>query len=215
MGMKSDEVVSVLISIAARIHAEKDYITELDAVLGDGDHWVNMNKGYQALVEKAQEMRGMHLAEVFQTIGMTLMASIGGSSGVLYGSAFLQGRKLLEDADELDLESGCRLMEAGLEAVMARGKAKPGDKTMIDPLHAAVQAYRQMLDKDADTVDCMNAVVNAAREGMEATKDMAAQKGRATYQPTKGIGHIDAGAVTMFYTIDGFASFVIDKRSRS
>ncbi len=212
MGLSSIDIVNVLESIAEKINGEKDYITELDAILGDGDHWVNMNKGYQALIGKFEEMRQMSPAEVFKTIGMTLMSSIGGSSGVLYGSAFIQAHKVLTGNVDIDLQTGYSVMEACLEAIMNRGKAKPGDKTMIDPLSDAVKAYRLALDKNLDAQACMSSVVAAAQVGMESTKDMVAMKGRATYQTNKGVGHIDAGAVTMFYTIEGFGSYVMESR---
>ncbi len=208
MGMKSTDVVDALVRIAAKITSEKDYITELDAVLGDGDHWVNMNKGYQAILAREDELRTMGLAELFKTVGMILMSSIGGSSGVLYGSAFLQSSKALADVDEIQLAEGLLVMEAALEAIMTRGKAKPGDKTMIDPLSEAVIAYRDCLKDKADTATCLQSVTEAAERGMKATKDMVAMKGRGTYQIDKGVGHIDAGAVTMLYTIEGFASSV-------
>lgn len=207
MGLKSADVVNALVRIADKISAEKDYITELDAVLGDGDHWVNMNKGYQAILAREDELREKNLADLFKTIGMILMSSIGGSSGVLYGSAFMQSGKVLSDTEEIHLAEGFLAMEAALEAIMTRGKAKPGDKTMIDPLSEAVNAYRDCLDKNTETAQCLQLVAEAALRGMEATKDMVAMKGRGTYQTDKGVGHIDAGAVTMLYTIEGFVSY--------
>lgn len=210
MGLTSENFVAVLGSIAEKIGSEKDYITELDAILGDGDHWVNMNKGYQALMARKDDLAGMSLADLFKNVGMTLMASIGGSSGALYGSAFVMSQKLLADIEEIDLALGCDVMESCLQAIMHRGKAKAGDKTMIDPLAEAVSAYRAALADGKDAAGCMADMLAGARKGMEATKDMAAMKGRATYQTEKGVGHIDAGAVTMFYTLEAFGNWVIE-----
>lgn len=208
MGLTAGNIVEVLGVIAERIAGEKDYITELDAVLGDGDHWVNMNKGYQALVAKKDELARMSPSELFKSVGMTLMASIGGSSGALYGSAFIMSHNQLKDVEDIDLEKGCDVMESCLQAIMHRGKAKAGDKTMIDPLAEAVAAYRSALADGKDSAGCMKDMVDGARRGMEATKDMPAMKGRATYQTEKGVGHIDAGAVTMFYTLEAFGNWI-------
>lgn len=207
MGLSSSNIAEILDIIARKIADEKDYITELDAILGDGDHWVNMNKGYQTLMVKKDDLAGMPPSELFKTIGMTLMASIGGSSGALYGSAFIMSQKLLTDVEEIDLAKGCEVLDSCLQAIMHRGKAKAGDKTMIDPLAEGVAAYKSALAESKDTAGCMTDMVDAARRGMEATKDMPAMKGRATYQTEKGVGHIDAGAVTMFYTLEAIGNW--------
>jgi dihydroxyacetone kinase-like protein len=206
--MKTNDVVNVLVEIAKKIEKEKEYITELDAVLGDGDHWANMNKGYQVIVKKADELRELKLSDLFKKVGMLLMSTIGGSSGVLYGDAFLKASKTLVDVDEIDKEKGCEVLDTALCAIMSRGNAKPGDKTMIDSLHGAIVAYKKALEAGGDIVSCMKDMEHGAKEGMEATKDMEAHKGRATYQVNKGVGHLDPGAVTMFYQLEILAKYV-------
>lgn len=206
--MKTNDVVNVLVEIADKIAQEKDYITELDAILGDGDHWANMNKGYQAIIVKADELRELKLSDLFKKVGMLLMSTIGGSSGVLYGDAFLKASKTLVDVDEIDSQKGCEVLDTALNAIMNRGKASPGDKTMIDTLHGAVVAYKKALEAGEDTVSCIKSMEQGAKQGMEATKDMEAHKGRATYQANKGVGHLDPGAVTMFYQLEILAKYV-------
>ena len=208
MSLKTNDIVNVLLEIAKKIEENKDYITELDAVLGDGDHWANMNKGYQSIVSKEDQLRAMTLSDLFKTVGMTLMSTIGGSSGVLYGDAFIKAHMQLIDVEEIDLSKGYDVLHTALEAIMNRGKAAPGDKTMIDALHGAVTAYKEGLDAGDEVGACMKRMQDGARQGMESTKDMEAHKGRATYQQSKGVGHLDPGAVTMYYQLEILARYV-------
>lgn len=211
MSLKTNDVVNILLKIADRIAENKDYITELDAILGDGDHWANMNKGYQALVGKEEQLRGLKLSDLFKTVGMTLMSTIGGSAGVLYGDAFIKAHMKLIDVEEIDCAKGCEVLDTALNAIMDRGKAAPGDKTMIDSLHGAVCAYKEALEAGVDCAECMKRMQDRARLGMESTKDMEAHKGRATYQQSKGVGHLDPGAVTMYYQLEILAGYVYNE----
>ena len=197
-----------MLKIAEKIQSEKDYITELDSILGDGDHWANMNKGYQKIITMEEKLRGLDLANLFKTIGMTLMSTIGGSSGVLYGDAFITVSKNAVGLENIDIEKGYDLLKVALEAIMKRGNAKPGDKTMIDPLSETVLAYEKSLENKDDKVALSRAIREAAQKGMEDTKEMIAQKGRATYRQDKGVGHIDAGAVTMYYQLEILAKYI-------
>lgn len=208
MSLRTNDVVNILVEIAGKIAENKDYITELDAVLGDGDHWANMNKGYQGLLGKEEQLRQMKLSDLFKNVGMTLMSTIGGSAGVLYGDAFIKAHMKLIDVDEIDAEKGCEVLDTALQAIMDRGKAAPGDKTMIDTLHGAVCAYKEALEAGVDSAECMKRMQEGARQGMESTKDMEAHKGRATYQQNKGVGHLDPGAVTMYYQLEILARYV-------
>lgn len=206
--MNVNKLMDMFIEIAQKIEIEKDYITELDSVLGDGDHWVNINKGYQKIISMEDKLRTLKLSEFFKTIGMNIMSTVGGSSGVLYGDSFLKASNVVADIEELNLETGYEFLKTALEAMMARGKAKPGDKTMIDPLYKTVEAYKSVLDSGMDRTELSKLLKEAAEKGMLETKDMVAQKGRATYREDKGVGFIDAGAVTMYYQLNIMSDFI-------
>lgn len=206
--MNSNNIVDMFLEIADKIESEKEYVTELDSVLGDGDHWVNINKGYQKIVSMEDKLRTLALNELFKTVGMSLMSTVGGSSGVLYGDAFITASKTLVGVDNIDLPKGAEVLKAALDAMMKRGKAKPGDKTMIDPLYQVVEAYEKALEAGAPKEEVANIISDTAKKGMNDTKDMVAQKGRATYRQDKGVGYIDAGAATMYYQLDIIGKYI-------
>jgi len=206
--MQTNNIVDLFLEIAKKIESEKEYVTELDAVLGDGDHWVNINKGYQKIVSMEEKLRTLSLQNLFKTVGMSLMSTVGGSSGVLYGDAFITASKTLVDVEDIDLNKGVEVLQAALDAMMKRGKAKPGDKTMLDPLSDAIIAYRVALEAGEDKKVVGQKISEGAKKGMEDTKDMVAQKGRATYRQDKGVGYIDAGAMTMYYQLDIVGKYI-------
>jgi dihydroxyacetone kinase-like protein len=192
-----------------KIRANGDYITELDAATGDGDHWVNINMGFEKLEASASELGNMNLSEEFRKIAMIMMSVIGGSSGVLYGSAYMEAAKTLKDKETIGNADLCALLEAMLAGIMKRGDGKPGMKTMIDALFPAVECYKQCIADNADERTTLERVKQAAVEGAESTKEMEAVRGRACYQANKGVGHLDPGAVTMSYQIEVLADYIL------
>jgi len=199
--MTSKDYMEYLKLVCDKIAASKDYITEIDAATGDGDHWVNMNMGFTALAKCADDLSGLALADMFKQIGKKFISVVGGSSGVLYGSAYLEASKLTVGAESLDAQLLCNVLEAMTKAIMQRGNAKPGDKTMLDAIYPAVETFKKGLDEGTDLPILLPAVKQATMDGAESTKGMVAVKGRAYYQTDKGVGHIDPGAVTMSYQI--------------
>jgi dihydroxyacetone kinase-like protein len=193
------------------IFEKGDYITDLDAATGDGDHWTNINMGFEKLVEESERLETMKVSEEFKQIGKIMMSVIGGSSGVLYGSAYLAAAKTLKDKEVIENQDLCIVLEAMLEAIMSRGNAKPGFKTMIDTLHPVVICYKECIEKGISESETLELVKKAAMEGAESTKSMEAVRGRATYQANKGVGHLDPGAVTMSYQIETLMDFVKEK----
>ncbi|MCD2493219.1 dihydroxyacetone kinase subunit L [Lacrimispora sp. NSJ-141] len=194
----------------AYIHAQKDYITALDSATGDGDHWVNMDMGFERLTKQTDQFLSMPIDRVFQEMGKTMMAVIGGSSGVLYGSAYLAAARAVKGKDTLDVNSLCDALAAMLEAIISRGQSKEGFKTMIDSLAPAVKTYRQALAEHKSEKELCLAVKQAAIDGAENTKNMEAVRGRASYQENKGVGHLDPGAVTMSYQISIMMDYIIE-----
>lgn len=198
--LTTDAYVDYLKAVTEKIASEKDYITELDATTGDGDHWVNMNTGFTKLMEIETQLRELDFSGLFKKAAMTIMSGVGGSSGILYASAYLKAAAVLSGVEVMDAEMLLKVLDAELQGIMQRGNGKPGFKTMIDPLYQAVEAMKNALPEgDSAAVSAMR---EGARLGMEATKDMEAVRGRAYYQANKGVGHLDPGAVTMFYQLD-------------
>lgn len=193
------------------IHANGDYITDLDSATGDGDHWSNINMGFEKLVEEADRLESLNIFDEFKEIGKIMMSVIGGSSGVLYGSAYLGAAKTLKDKEVITSNDLCEILAAMLDAIMSRGNAQPGWKTMIDSLHPAVTCYKESIEKGLSEEETFTLVKKAAVDGAENTKNMEAVRGRATYQANKGVGHLDPGAVTMSYQISTLMDFALEK----
>lgn len=192
----------------ALIHEKGDYITELDSATGDGDHWTNINMGFEKLVESADDLEQLSISDTFKEIGRIMMSVIGGSSGVLYGSAYLAAAKSLKGKETIGNEEMYQVLSSMLEAIMSRGNAQVGWKTMIDSLAPAVECYTECLESGMDEASTVEKVKEAAVMGAEQTKEMEAVRGRATYQANKGIGHLDPGAVTMSYQIALLMDFI-------
>lgn len=208
--MTSNNYVEYLNTAAKKINENGEYITGLDAITGDGDHWANINMGFENLVAAGEEMKKMPIDGVFKKIGMLMMSKIGGSSGILYGGAYMAAAKAMAGKQSITSEELCASLDAMVTDMMGRGKAEPGFKTMIDALYPAVQAYKAALAAGSSDKDTMEAVKSAAVAGAEATRDMEAVKGRASYQTNKGVGHLDPGAVTMSYQLACLCDYVTE-----
>ena len=207
--LTSKDYVEYIKNAAKIIADNKDYVSELDAATGDGDHWANINMGFEKLVSSQEELANADIFNCFKQIGMLMMNTIGGSSGVLYGSAYIAAAKVLKGRETLNEGNLCDVLEAMVNGIMARGNAKPGFKTMIDALYPAVEAYKEQLAKGSDDKTTLEAVKQAAIDGAENTKNMEAVRGRAYYQANKGVGHIDPGAVTMSYQVAALVDYII------
>jgi dihydroxyacetone kinase-like protein len=205
------DYIEYIEKVAKRIEENKDYITELDSITGDGDHWVNMNMGFQKLMENKELLLTLPLDALFQKIGMLIMSTVGGSSGVLYGSAYIKASKLLSNKGEIDIYLLSYVLEEKLKAIMERGNAKPGYKTMIDTLFPAVKNLKESLENGIEDYEALQLCKKAALEGMNSTREMEAVKGRACYQANKGVGHLDPGSVTMYYQLEELIDYVCSK----
>ncbi|MFF3064503.1 dihydroxyacetone kinase subunit DhaL [Oerskovia sp. NPDC057915] len=182
---------------ATMIVSARDELTELDRQIGDGDHGENLNRGFQAVVAKLDglEAEPAQIGDVLKLVATTLMSSVGGASGPLYGTAFLRAAKVTGLA-ELDSSAVVALLEGALEGITARGKAAPGEKTMVDAWQPAVDAAVVAADSGADPVGVLEAALAAAEAGALATVPLLATKGRASYLGERSIGHQDPGATS-------------------
>ena len=193
------------------IAGQKEYVTELDSTTGDGDHWVNINMGFEKITALSQELETMDLAAMFKKVGMTMYSAVGGYSGALYGSGYMAASRYCTRKDYLDVHSLYEMYEAMLQEIMKRGKTEPGQKTMLDALSQALLAYKAALDAQADEKEIIKSFIEGARQGAESTRDMEAVKGRASYRTDKGVGHLDPGAVTMAMQLESMGTIILEK----
>lgn len=210
MRIDSELYVAYLTRAYEVIRANETYVTDLDLATGDGDHWANLNKGFAKLNDMAGELKALALPALFQKIGMTMMATIGGSSGVLYGGAYIAAGKKLAGKEFMTAQDLRDVLAEMLNDIQTRGKAQRGFKTMIDALAPAVDAFTAGLEADLDEKALLESVKKAAEDGAEETEKMEAVRGRATYQADKGVGHLDPGAVTMAYQIAALCDTVAE-----
>ena len=183
-------------AFAAEIAANKEYLTELDSAIGDADHGINMNRGMQAVLTKLEGDGQSDVGALLKTVGMTLVSTVGGASGPLYGTLFLQMGSSAAGKPELSAEDWADALAAGVAGVQRRGKAELGDKTMIDALVPAVEALRSSLAGDATAGEALHRSAEAARDGMTATIPLVARKGRASYLGERSADHQDPGATS-------------------
>lgn len=181
----------------ARVLTEhRSELIELDRVIGDADHGENMYRGFGAVVSKLDDGGQDTPAAVLKLAAMTLMSTVGGAAGPLYGTAFLRAATALGDAREVDAAAVVGLVRAARDGVVARGKAEPGDKTMVDAWTPAVEAAETAESAGASVTEVLEAAANAAQAGATATEPLIARKGRASYLGERSAGHRDPGAVS-------------------
>jgi phosphoenolpyruvate---glycerone phosphotransferase subunit DhaL len=186
------------VNLAAVFEAEKLHLCQLDGAIGDGDHGASMARGFaEAAAQLSSSSEPPNIARMFQTVGNAFLNKVGGVTGVIFGTFFIEAGKKAEGLDEIDAASLAAMLDHALESVKKRGKAKEGDKSMIDALAPAVAAAKQLAEKGTDMETLLESAAESARQGMEATKEMPGKVGRVRYQKEKGVGHIDAGAVSI------------------
>ena len=183
-------------AFAARVAENKEYLTQLDAAIGDGDHGINIDRGMRAALLKLDGVEGDDVGALLKTVGMALVSSVGGAGGPLYGTLFLQMGTKTAGKSELDSGAWAEALEAAVSGVQLRGKAEPGDKTMIDALVPAREAFKAALAEGASFADALRRSADAAEEGMRATVPLVARKGRASYLGERSAGHQDPGATS-------------------
>jgi dihydroxyacetone kinase-like protein len=169
-------------------------LVRLDTAIGDGDHGTNMDRGMKKAVEKLDGTDAVDIGTDLKAVGMALVSSVGGAAGPLYGTLFLQMGTAAAGKEELDLDGWTAAVEAGVKGVQARGKAEPGDKTMIDAWLPAIEALRQ----GGELGEALTRSADAAEEGMKATIPLEARKGRASYLGPRSVGHQDPGATSSY-----------------
>jgi phosphoenolpyruvate---glycerone phosphotransferase subunit DhaL len=198
MPVSSAQIYNWLERYAGIVAEQKQYLTGLDAAIGDGDHGINLDRGFQTVVAKLAPVRDKDVGTVLKTTGMALVGSVGGAGGPLYGTFFLRAGALLDGKTEVSDADFVAALDAGLKGVVERGKANRNDKTMVDALGPAMERAQQSLSEGAPLEEALVAAADAAEEGMKATIPLKALKGRASYLGDRSIGHQDPGATSSY-----------------
>lgn len=184
--------------VGERVIEHKELLTEIDSAIGDGDHGVGMSLGFTAAIKRLNEVRLESINDVFSVIGHSMITTMGGASGVIFGTMFTGGVKNLPAIDSLDLETLTSILENALMAVKARGKADVGDKTMIDALEPAVMGLRASIEQGSDLLEALKRAEESAKVGMENTKGQLPKFGRAKSLGERAVGFQDAGATSVW-----------------
>jgi dihydroxyacetone kinase-like protein len=205
MTISRDDVLQWL-KICARVIADnREFLIELDAAIGDADHGANMDRGFQAVLKKLPEVADKDIGSILKAVGMTLVSTVGGAGGPLYGTFFLQAGVQTVGKMELSLPDWTAALDAAVKGVMQRGKAEPGDKTMVDALLPALQSLKRSAESGDGLALALQASGEAARQGMLATIPLLARKGRASYLGERSAGHQDPGATSSYLLLKAAA----------
>ena len=203
-------IYKCLSKISEKITANKDFLTELDREIGDSDHGINMARGFSAVMEKLSPEEN-DIGAVLKKTGMTLLSKVGGASGPLYGTAYMEAGKVLTGKTELSPEDFNLIFNAAVAGIQKRGKAVKGEKTMLDAIIPASETYAKKISEGSNIVEALEAACKSAYEGVEFTKTIIATKGRASYLGERSIGHQDPGATSAALTLEAVLEYFKDK----
>lgn len=190
------KLIEVLEKIIADVNEQKDFLTQLDNVIGDGDHGINLDRGFQAVAKQMPSYADLGIDDILKDVGKQLMKVVGGSSGPLYGSAYRKAGVYLKGKTEITMEDFFGIMDSAIEQIQKLGKAVEGEKTMLDAMMPATRAMKESYAADGDAKKALEAGVAAAEAGIEFTKTIIATKGRASYLGERSLGHQDPGATS-------------------
>jgi len=201
-----EETKAMFIFVSKSIIQKKDMLTKADKAIGDGDHGVNMARGFENVEKTLKKEEFSSIGNMLNKIGMSLLTNVGGAAGAIFGTLFREGATGLEEVIVLNSEILAKMLTNGLQAVKKRGKAKPGDKTMVDALEPAVIKAKELIGKPLN--EALKAITQQAERGMQDTKNMIAKIGKAKTIGKRTIGHPDPGAVSMYLILKFMAEFV-------
>ena len=208
-GFANEKGKIIVERMIAVIHENRARLSEIDGAIGDGDHGVNMDKGF-SLVEKEIAGEEMSMSDALKTLGRTLVMEIGGSMGPLYGSMFRKMARASRDEETVTAQTLAAMLEAASEAVRELGEAKPGDKTIVDTLDPATRAVRETADNGAELHAAVDAMVAAAERGWKSTEDMVAKIGRSARLGERSRGTLDAGATSCYLLLKSMGETMIE-----
>ena len=194
--MDAATISSWMREVEASVRAERDHLVQLDSAIGDGDHGINMTRGFEAVVQALGADNGSPPGRLLIIAGRTLVSTVGGASGPLWGTALRRAGRSMGDGATFEAAVFADALEAALDGVVELGAAQPGDKTMVDALEPAVRTLKERLDAGSPAAEAFSAAREAAEEGMQSTVPLQATKGRASYLGERSIGHQDPGATS-------------------
>ena len=197
----SKQIIAIIDAVIKKIDAEKDFLTQLDNEIGDGDHGINLSRGFKSVEEKLSSLADKDIGTILKSVGTQLVSTVGGASGPLYGTAFMKAGNVCKGKFTLTDEEFVQAFNAAVEGVKMRGKSVEGEKTMLDALCPAYKALKDGTDGGKTLVQSLDDAVNAALEGVEYTKTIIATKGRAAYLNERSIGHQDPGATSSLFIL--------------
>lgn len=194
--VNSKKIIGLILDIGQKIEEQKEYLTELDNIIGDGDHGINMARGFAQVARVLPSMEDRDIGAILKAVGVALVSTVGGASGPLYGSAFMKAGIAVGTKTELDGADFTAVLDAMIEGVAQRGKAQQGEKTILDCLIPARDAYAESYQSSGSFSQAIHSAVVAGAAGVEYTKTIIATKGRASYLGERSLGHQDPGATS-------------------
>ena len=208
MSLTGLQVKDLFMKLNEVMAKNKEYLTTLDATIGDGDHGLNLDKGFTAVVDKIKDEAGSNIGDMLKKVGMALVSNVGGASGPLYGTAFMKAAVDVNGKSQVDLKDFGNMLQSALEGIKMRGKAELDDKTMVDSIEPALNQLKKSIDEGDNAVDALFKVKEAAYNGVEHTKTIIAKKGRASYLGDRSIGHQDPGATSSALILETIYEYV-------
>lgn len=206
MPITTEDIVRWITQVATVLHENRDYLTQLDSPIGDADHGTNMDRGFKAVIDKLPAVAAMDIGSILKTVGTTLVSTVGGASGPLYGTAFLRAGMATSGKNELNEADVVHMLEAALEGITVRGKSQRGEKTMVDAWSPAIAAMQEAEQQHLGMSQLLRRGSDAAEEGVKATIPLQATKGRASYLGERSIGHQDPGATSSWLILKALAN---------
>ena len=203
--LDTKQMAAIIEGMAKKIEAEKDYLTQLDNEIGDGDHGINLARGFEAVEKKLPSLASGDIGALLKGVGMQLVSTVGGASGPLYGTAFMKAGMACKGLTELDGPAFVKAMEAAVDGIKMRGKATEGEKTMLDALCPALKVMQDEVAAGKSLKEALQDAAAAAEKGVEYTKTIIATKGRASYLGERSLGHQDPGATSSLYLLQVLA----------
>jgi dihydroxyacetone kinase-like protein len=204
----ADQIIAWIERYSIRIAEQKEFLTKLDSDIGDADHGANMNRGFQAVLAKKAELEGKDIGALLKIVAMTLISTVGGAAGALYGTFFLQASSVTTGKTVLTPDEFLLVLEKGLAGIVLRGKAAMGDKTMVDALHPAVKACRRAIEANKPLDQALAQAVVAAEAGLQSTVPLMARRGRASYLGERSVNHQDPGATSTLLLLQSAAETI-------
>jgi dihydroxyacetone kinase-like protein len=208
MTVSKNQIVRWLEATVTVLNENREYLTQLDSAIGDADHGINMDRGFKKVAEKLPTVADKDIGNILKTVGMTLISSVGGASGPLYGTFYMRSGMAADAKEQLSLDDLVALLQAGVDGIIQRGRAQPGDKTMVDAWLPAMAALKEAAAAGKSSGEALAAAVAAAEQGMKDTIPLQAKKGRASYLGERSIGHQDPGATSSYLILNTLLDIV-------